>query len=34
MEGILAGEDPAEISKAVYEALTSILCFVMFKCNA
>ncbi|GMI43038.1 hypothetical protein TrCOL_g2443 [Triparma columacea] len=34
MEGILAGEDPAEISKAVYEALTSILGFVMFKCNA
>ena len=34
MEGILTGEDPAEITKAVYEALVSILGFVMFKCDA
>ncbi|GMH65709.1 hypothetical protein TrRE_jg8844 [Triparma retinervis] len=34
MEGILSGEDPAGITKAVYEALTSILGFVMFKCDA
>jgi hypothetical protein len=34
MEGILSGGDPAEITKAVYDALVASLGFVMFKCDA
>lgn len=34
MEGIIAGKDPAGIAKAVYDAINSVLGFVMFKCDA
>ena len=34
MEGLLAGEDPAAITKAVYDAVCATLEFVMFKCDA
>jgi len=34
MEAILAAEDPAAISKAVYDALVAALGFVMFKCDS